>query len=155
MMPWIAPVAILAAGAVGGVVNLLMNGSGGIELGGMRGDAEGHTVWRPGSIATPCVGAVAALVSWALYGRLRVFRSAAPHPTWSMVGYRRGDPDWVGGSAWLSAEVDKSILRKAAATAAQSNSDPALAATITAGTPIQALNAAVAAKKASNAAASL
>ena len=41
MMPWIAPVAILAAGAVGGVVNLLMNGNGGIELGGMEGDAEG------------------------------------------------------------------------------------------------------------------
>ena len=61
----------------------------------------------------------------------------------------------VGGSAWLSAEVDKSILRKAAATAAQSNSDPALVATITAGTSIQALNAAVAAKNASNAAAGL
>lgn len=153
MMPWIAPVAILAAGALGGVVNLLMNGGGGIELGGLGGDAEGHTVWRPGPAAIPCVGAVAALVSWALYGSaagLSIVEGAPNSITWSSVG--AAILIGVGGSAWLSAEVDKSILRKTAATAAQSNSDPALAAAITAGTPIQALNAAVAAKKVTDAA---
>ena len=91
MVPWIDPVAILAADAVGGVVNLLMNGSGGIELGGMGGDAEGHTVWRPGSIATRCVGAVAALVSWALYGAASAFPigDAAPNSVNGRASARR------------------------------------------------------------------
>ncbi len=147
MMSWIAPLAILLAGAAGGAVNVLMNGGGGIDMGGFKGDEDGHLVWKPGPLATPCVGAVAALVSWALYGAAAgasIFQSPPNAVTWSSIG--AAIFVGIGGSAWLSAEVDKSILRKTAATAAQSNADPGLAAAINAGTPIQALSAAVAAR---------
>ena len=146
MNPWIAPSGIALAGLVGGVLKTLISGSGTIELPSASAGSGGVRVWRPGWIANLGVGAIAALVSWALYGAGagREILTAVPNDlTWS--GWGAAVLVGIGGSGWLSAEVDKNVFRKTAVIAAQKAANPALSATISAATPDQALKAAFAA----------
>lgn len=58
---------VFAAGALGGLINALMSDNGfGLPR---THDVNGVSVWRPGVIGNVAVGAVAAFVSWGLYGR--------------------------------------------------------------------------------------
>ena len=142
--PWGAPLAIALAGAIGGGVKTFVSGSGDVELSSTTTLAKGVKIWRPGWFANPGVGAIAALVSWALYGSQAgklVFASSPNDLTWS--GWGAAVLVGIGGSGWLSAEVDKSVFKKTAVIAAQKNSSPSLAATISAATPDQALKAAI------------
>lgn len=119
-------------------------GSGDVELPSSATSPKGVKIWRPGWVANPGVGAIAALVSWALYGSQAgklIFSASPADLTWA--GWGAAVLIGIGGSGWLSAEVDKSVFKKTAVIAAQKNSSPTLAATISAAMPDQALKAAI------------
>jgi hypothetical protein len=134
---------IVVAGAVGGVMNAVFVDKG--FLMPRRETADGVTILRPGWIGNVCVGAVAALVSWGLYG---------PFASRDVLG--AGQPDaevtlmlsslvgavlvGIGGARWLTNEVDKSALRAAATAAASAPSKPDAARQIALATPFQALD---------------
>ena len=142
---FMAPLAVFIAGAVGGIVSAAMSDSGTIELPG-RGASDGAgKVYRLGWIGNAAIGGVAAVASWGIYGTASSKSIAATGPadcTWAAFG--AAILIGVSGSRWLSAEVDKTILRKTAEVAAGKPADPDLVATISMGTPSQALQAAVA-----------
>ena len=144
MEAFIAPAAALVAGAVGGLLNAGMSGSGVIELPGTGTDKVGKVV-RLGWIGNCGIGAVAALVSWALYGAAATKSIVSAVPTdMSWAAFGAAILVGIGGSRWLSAEVDKRIFQKTAEVAATKEPDPALAATISSASPADALRAAVA-----------
>lgn len=121
---WIIGVLIFVAGAVGGVVNALMTDNGFMLP--TTESTSGSQILRPGFLGNVVIGAVAALVSWGLYGPMSavdLFSSAASgQPTTvgltlaSLVGAVLVG---IGGARWLSNEVDKKLLRAAASEAAK------------------------------------
>jgi hypothetical protein len=144
MTGWLPALLALFAGALGGILNAVTTDNGFIlpQFASMNG---GGRIWRPGVLGNMVVGAIAALVSWALYG------PAAGMP----VGDFKAELTWaglasavlvgIGGARWLSAEVDKSLLKGAAAAAAGKAANPQLAGQMGALAPAQALAAAVSA----------
>jgi hypothetical protein len=62
MNPWACATLISIAGGVGGVVNALLSDNGFVMPKWKR------NVWCPGIVTNVLLGAVAALISWALYG---------------------------------------------------------------------------------------
>jgi hypothetical protein len=135
---------ITVAGAVGGAVNALLTDNGfrlprWEEVGGSR-------IWRPGWITNVIIGVAAAVVSWGLYGPyannvLVGGRGAAgPHDLVltlsSLVGaFLVG----IGGSRYLTSQVEKNLLKATAATAAAREADPTISAAIATATPAAAL----------------
>jgi hypothetical protein len=111
MTVWECSALILAAGAVGGLVNTLMM-EGKLRLPGYEAG-----VFCPGFIGNVVVGAFAALISWALYGAgagIELARqSADAREALSMtVGALAGAAlVGVGGARWLSSEIDAKLLR--------------------------------------------
>lgn len=110
---------ICIAGAVGGLVNALLSDNG--FLMPKWDDESKQRIWQPGMIGNIIIGAVAAFISWGLYGPLASYvvlstkstpESESPSLTLSalvgavLIG--------VGGARWLTNEVDKSLLQKAA-----------------------------------------
>ena len=68
MQVWIMLAIVCAAGATGGVINALLTDKGFIKPDKERvGDVK---VYRPGFIGNIFTGAIAAGVSWGLYGPL-------------------------------------------------------------------------------------
>src|SRR5262245_59225281 len=63
---WVALAIVCGAGAVGGVVNALMSDNGFIMP--RKEPTEGGYIVRPGFLSNLVIGAVAAGVSWGLYG---------------------------------------------------------------------------------------
>ena len=146
MNPWLAPFLIALAGFVGGAMKTFVTGTGDIELPSTNAGPNGVKIVRPGWISNLGVGAIAALVSWALYGAgagKEIFSTVPNDLTWS--GWGAAVLVGIAGSGWLSAEVDKTVFRKTAVIAAQKAANPALSATISAASPDQALKAAYAA----------
>jgi len=113
------------AGLIGGLVNALMTDNGFIMP--KKVVADQLTILRPGVLGNMFIGAVAAVVSWGLYGPMAaVIAIEGPStpasgtvplglPLASIVGAILVG---IGGAKWLTAEVDKSLLRAAAAKAA-------------------------------------
>jgi hypothetical protein len=109
------------AGAIGGTINALLSDNGFVLP--KTEKVDGTSILRPGMLGNALVGLFAALVSWGLYG---------PASAAVLVGGANGAPDialtvgaaagaiilGMGGARWLSAEVDKRMLRVAATTAA-------------------------------------
>jgi hypothetical protein len=143
---------ISIAGALGGVVNAFISDNGFImpksEL-----TTTGATVLRPGYFGNILVGAVAAVVSWGLYGPLGSLLIAGT----SEALKSNVSPDkvgltlaslvgavlvGVGGARWLSSEVDKNLLRATAAQAAGKQSSTNASQQIAMATPAQALKVA-------------
>jgi hypothetical protein len=62
MNPWMCAVAVLASGAVGGVVNALLSDNGFIMPRRVK------EILCPGFLSNVLVGALAAFTSWASYG---------------------------------------------------------------------------------------
>ena len=119
---------IALAGAVGGVVNALMTDNG-FALPKSEPTSTGTTVLRPGYLGNVLIGAVAAVVSWGLYGPFSAYfiagtpqamaTNASPDRVGlSLASLVGGVLIGVGGARWLSNEVDKNLLRAAAAQAA-------------------------------------
>lgn len=135
---------IALAGAIGGVINALMSDNGlpfprWEEVGGAR-------IWRPGWVTNVLVGLAAAVVSWGLYG---------PYANNALVGKQRTSTPQdlvltlssvvgaflvgVGGSRYLTDQVDKNLLTATAAKAAAAGADPQASGAIATATPAGAL----------------
>jgi hypothetical protein len=123
---WGMTIWIVIAGAVGGVVNSIINGNG-FELPGP--EAVGSMiVYRTGYIGNIFVGAVAALLSWGLYG---------PFSTYYIIG-GTANIDFsnfgltlfslvgailigIGGSKWITSEMENRVYKLAASLILKNN----------------------------------
>ncbi len=133
---------VLAAGAVGGAVNAVLTDNGFVLP--RKESLDKGFVYRPGFLGNMLVGAVASLLSWVLYGPLAGFElggpATQPH-AFSMRLSTLGGALLVGvaGARWLSAEVDKTMLKAAATMASRKASDPASSERMAAASPSAAL----------------
>ncbi len=148
MMLWML-LAVFAAGGVGGVVNALMTDNG-FALPRFEQATTGVNILRPGFVGNVIIGAVAALISWGLYGPLATYvvlgsddalktnsSAAIGLSLASLVGAALIG---IGGARWLTNEVDKNLLRAAASNAAGKAASPAASEQIAMASPAQALS---------------
>jgi len=142
MNVWIPLLAVFAAGAIGGLANLLLAGDG-FHL--PKYDPP-TGIYLPGFLGNIAIGGIAAIVSWGLYG---------PFSATVIIGAGRleghDDPSvtlaslvgailvGTGGARWLASEVDKRLFRSAAAEAAAKPQDADASKVIAASSGIQAL----------------
>jgi hypothetical protein len=149
---WIMFFIVVIAGAVGGAVNALMTDNG-FFTPKMEKVDEKTSIFRPGYLGNILIGAVAAVVSWGLYGPLSPYyiigteQALAANALPETVGLTLASlvgaiMIGIGGARWLTAEVDKNLLRATAAQAASSKPSAAASQQIAIATPAQALNVA-------------
>ncbi|MBD2121349.1 hypothetical protein [Trichocoleus sp. FACHB-262] len=127
------------AGAIGGVVNALLTDNGFVwpyveQVNGIR-------ITRPGFIGNIFISAVAAVISWGLYGpfaQANLFEGQA----WSLTPSTFAGAILVGtaGAKWLTNEVDKRLLKVAAIKAAKAHSSPEVAELMLWASPSETLN---------------
>ena len=152
MSLWTLLLIVCGAGAVGGIVNALMTDNGGFVLPRtVEVVANQPRIFRPGFLGNIFIGAIAAGISWGLYGPFAasVVFGAAPSGNTPAVALTLSSLVGavlvgVGGARWLTNEVDKSVLRAAAATAAGKTANPAAAQQIALAPPSEALRVAAA-----------
>ena len=147
---WLMLLYVFLAGGLGGVVNALMTDNGFILP--KSEDVDGNmTVIRPGYLGNILIGAVGAVVSWGLYGPLSNVLIAGTTEALSasvkadQVGLTLASlvgavMIGVAGARWLTSEVDKNLLKAAAAQAASSQSSDGASQQIALASPAQALD---------------
>lgn len=143
MSIWTMTGIVAAAGGAGGVVAALLSEDKGFVLPQFvtispTDAAEVRTnVLRPGFVGLIVVGAIAAALSWALYGPVAndvimgattTATTALPGVTFAVLG--GAVLVGMGGSKWLSSQVDQTLLRYTATVAA--TKEPADSATVSA-----------------------
>lgn len=102
---------------------------------------------RPGYLGNVVTGAIAAGISWGLYGPaadLAILRMGAPPAaaevaSLSLSALVGAALVGIGGARWLSNEVDKRLLKAAAGEAAQAKQSPDATRAMMAASPAQAL----------------
>jgi len=141
---WLLALIIALAGAVGGMANALLTDNGFIRWKAIT--VNDRTVWRPGFLGNVLLGAIAAFVSWGVYGRYAgvdvVGGGPGANVSETLGGIAGATLVGVGGARFLTSEVDKRMLQLAAAKAAAASPSAAAAASIATATPAQALEAA-------------
>lgn len=139
MFLWPIVVAIFIAGAIGGVVNAIISDNGFIMP--FAEKINGVRILRPGYLGNVLIGAVAAVVSWGLYGPL-ASANIFDHYEFSLTPSTLTGAILVGiaGAKWLTNEVDKSLLKAAASEAAKAKPCSEAAERILMASPAQALN---------------
>lgn len=150
MLIWTILLTVCGAGAVGGVINALISDNG-FALPQAKKVEDGISILRPGFLSNVFIGAVAAGVSWGLYGPLATYiilgsdkalASNPPEGVWLSVSSLVGAVlVGVGGARWLTNEVDKSLLQAAATKAAVAQpAPPAVAQQMALASPAQVLD---------------
>lgn len=140
---WIM-VSVALAGAVGGAVNALMSDNG-FVLPSRVEVADGASVIKPGYLGNMLIGAIAALVSWGLYGSMGSYNLLGPSNanvvpvSLSIASLFGALLIGVGGARWLTNEVDKKLLRAAASEAADKSPSPDASRALSMATPEQAI----------------
>jgi hypothetical protein len=136
---------IFAAGVIGGLLNALMTDNG-FVMPRAEDAGSGVTIYRPGFLGNALIGAVAACISWGLYGPAAtaylVGGGSTPGAAASGVtvaAFTGAILVGVGGARWLTNEVDKRLLRAAASQAANKPPNADLARQLSMATPVQAL----------------
>jgi len=138
---WIALLIICAAGAVGGLVNALMTDNGFFLPSEQQ--CNSSVVVRPGFLGNILIGIVTALTSWGLYSSfgsvelLQAFPATTSFTIASVIGAMLVG---MGGARWLTNEVDKRMLRAAAAEAANAPASPTTAQQMIAASPARVLD---------------
>lgn len=154
MTAWEITGLVAVAGALGGVIAAILSEDRGFVL-PKKVDADGSTILRPGFVGLVVAGAVAAALSFALYGPLAsatVFGGPDKAPgddssdNYGITLAALGGAVLVGagGSKWLSTQVDKVTVQAAASIAAGKNPDQAKATQLANASPNQALDIALA-----------
>jgi hypothetical protein len=136
---------ILLSGAVGGIINAIMSDNGFIKP--REEVVDNVTIVRPGIAGNILLGAVAAFISWGLYG---AYSAALVYMAGTGLGVEEVSISissvagalliGIGGARWLTNEVDKTLLRTAAVTAAAARSSYDDSQRIAIATPAQAFN---------------
>lgn len=131
---------VIVAGAVGGMVNCLINDKG-FQLPQVVA-LDGSSILVPGFIGNLITGAIAAGVSWTLYGPLS--QMTLETSTGMVVLATLGGAVLTGaaGSGWLANAVSKRVLQAAAVNAARAPSSPESAQRIATASPLEALKVA-------------
>ena len=146
---WLLLLYVALAGAVGGVVNALVTDKG-FRLPRTE-QVDAITIYCPGWIGNVITGAIAAAISWGLYGPLAAYYIAGTaealkaHAAPDQIGLTLSSLVGavligVGGARWLTNEVDKTLLKAAASKAASAQSTPSAAQQIALASPMQAFN---------------
>jgi len=111
MMGWKGCALLVAsAGAVGGILNAYFTDHG------LRRPTVMNGIWCPGAIGNIIVGAVSAIISWALYGSgAGVDIAIATANTREVISLRLSALAGallvgIAGARWLTNEVDKALL---------------------------------------------
>jgi hypothetical protein len=135
---------VAGAGAIGGLLNALMTENG---FAFPKTEVVGSThIWRPGWLANVVIGVGAAVVSWGLYGPyandVLVGKASTTSPQQfvltlsSVIGaFLVG----IGGSRYLTSQVDKTVLKATVAKAAAADAEPNATAAMANATPLEAL----------------
>jgi len=116
MNAWYCVSLISLAGAVGGVINALLSDNGFIFPKYRRG------VWCPGVLANVLIGAVAALISWALYGSgagVELGETTRAEISLKLPALAGALLVGVAGAKWLTSEADKGLLKESVKLAGQ------------------------------------
>ncbi len=142
MAGWLPVIIAFVAGALGGLVNAVTTDNGFI-FPKFASVPDGGNIWRPGVLGNLIVGAIAAVVSWALYGPAAGLPVGDFKAELTWAGFASAVLVGVGGARWLSAEVDKTLLKGAASVAAGKQTNQQLAARMSVLSPASALQAAV------------
>jgi hypothetical protein len=153
MSIWNLLLMVCFAGAFGGVVNALLTDNGFILP--RTETANQVKIIRPGVIGNIIIGAVAAGISWGLYGPFNlavVFGTTPPSsdpplkPYLTLAALVGAVLVGIAGAKWLTNEVDKKLLRAAASEAASRQQQPDAARGIMLATPADALSIAQASR---------
>jgi hypothetical protein len=128
---------IAACGAAGGFVNVFI-GDSGLHLPKLE-----NGVFLPGFIGIVLIGIAAALGSWASMKGATLIGANATSLTLSTSDIANAMLIGFGGVKWWKSEIEKDILQRTAAVAANKNADPAAAAVIATASPLNALRAAI------------
>jgi hypothetical protein len=144
MSLWWILLVVCVAGAVGGVVNALMSDNGFV----LPQTKDG--IIRPGYLGNVLISAVAAGISWGMYGPFAdyVIFGVAPtggpspsSPNLKVAALVGAVLVGVAGARWLTNEVDKKLLKAAASEAAGAKAtDVSTAKKILMASPAQALD---------------
>jgi hypothetical protein len=117
MDPWSCLLKIAIAGAIGGIVNAAISDEG-VPLPYWK-----KGIWCPGFLGNAFIGAVAASVSWMLYGSGSGVDLAADSPrqvlSLTFAALAGATLVGIGGARWLTNEVDKRFLQEAASEAGE------------------------------------
>jgi len=97
----------------------------------------------PGFIGIVLIGIAAALGSWASMKAATLIGANATSLTLSTSDIANAMLIGFGGVKWWKSEIEKDILQRTAAVAANKNADPAAAAVIATASPLNALRAAI------------
>jgi len=147
MTVWQVALVVAMAGMLGGIVAALLSEDKGLLLPSKVKGVVG-TTYRPGFVGLMVVGAVAAVVSWGLYGPLanntlfggpRTGESSRHDFGITVAAFVGAIGVGIGGAKWLSSYVDKTILHQAAGAAASGKADANVANQIRAAQPTEAL----------------
>jgi hypothetical protein len=149
---WVMVFFVFLAGALGGLINALMTDNG-FLLPKVEKVENLTGIFRPGYLGNVLVGAVAAVVSWGLYGPLSPYyivgseQALAANALPEEIGLTLASLVGailigMGGARWLTSEVDKNLLRATAARAAAAKPSAAASQQIAMATPAQALDVA-------------
>jgi hypothetical protein len=133
---------VCAAGCVGGLVNGFLTDQGLTWPRFVEGATNETRIWQPGFLGNVVIGAVAAGISWMIYGPLAGADVLAAVPagtalTFSSLG--GGAVVGAGGAKWLASEVDKKLLKAAATVAAGKNADANRAQAMVTASPTEVL----------------
>lgn len=131
----------MLAGACGGLLNAYFSDNGFVLP---RVETAGSmTVTRPGFLGSMLVGSVAAGVSWGLYGPFAgvtiIGPGAGADVSLSLSALVGAVLVGIGGSRWLTDQVDKTLLKATAVQAAQGGANKDASAAIAAASPAKAL----------------
>jgi hypothetical protein len=144
-MSFLEPIGIiLLSGAFGGIINAIVSDNGFIRP--REETVDNVTIIRPGFAGNILLGAVAAFISWGLYGAFSgaiIYGSETglvANISLSISTVAGAILIGIGGARWLTNEVDKTLLRTAAVTAAASRSSYEESQRIAISTPAQAFN---------------
>lgn len=143
---WLILLVIALAGAVGGVINALMTDNGFFlprtEV------ADNVKIVRPGFFGNIAISAVAATISWGLYGPFNsavVFGTQPTNPpptppTLTLAALAGAVLVGIAGAKWLTNEVDKKLLKATASVAASSAPSSGASREILMSSPARALD---------------
>ena len=145
MPVWIPLGIVLLGGAVGGIINAIISDNGFVVP--REETINNVCIVRPGIAGNVLVGAVAAFISWGLYGSYSgalIFSSSGglgmSELNLTLSSVAGAILIGMGGARWLTNEVDKSLLKTAAVTAAVSRPSSEDSQRMVVATPSQTFN---------------